>query len=162
MGPAPTNPTGNNNERQGGGSSYGDRPSGGGGSYGDRPSGGGYGGGGGDRPSGGGGYGGGGGGSYGGGGGSYGRRPTGDRPTGGPRGKFARRPRRKVCIFCVDKVNDLDYKQMVLAKYRNKLLSERGKIVPRRTTGTCAKHQRMVSEAIKHARHVALIPFVTD
>lgn len=152
MGPAPTNPTGNNNERQGGGS-YGDRPSGGGG-YGDRPSGGGgYGGGGGgggygDRPS--------------GGGGSYGRRPTGDRPTGGPRGKFARRPRRKVCIFCVDKVNDLDYKQMILAKYRNKLLSERGKIVPRRTTGTCAKHQRMVSEAVKHARHVAIIPFVTD
>ncbi|GEM_PF-516096 len=155
MAPAPTNPSGNSGERQGGGGSYGDRPSGGGG-YGDRPSGGG-GGGYGDRPSGGGGYGGGG-------GGSYGRRPGGggDRPSGGPRGKFARRPRRKVCIFCVDKVNDLDYKQMTLAKYRNKLLSERGKIVPRRTTGTCAKHQRMVSEAIKHARHVALIPFVTD
>jgi small subunit ribosomal protein S18 len=144
MAPAPTNPNGNNGERQGGGS-YGDRPSGGGG-YGDRPSGGG--GGYGDRPS---------------GGGGYGRRPGGgDRPGGGPKGKFARRPRRKVCIFCVDKVNDLDYKQMILAKYRNKLLSERGKIVPRRTTGTCAKHQRMVSEAIKHARHGALIPFVTD
>ena len=127
---------GPNNSGGGGGGSYGgDRPSGGGGgSYGDR---------------------------QGGGGGSYGnRRPSG--PGGGPKGKFNRRPRRKVCIFCVDKVNDLDYKQMILAKYRNKLLSERGKIVPRRTTGTCAKHQRMVSEAIKHARHVALVPFVVD
>jgi small subunit ribosomal protein S18 len=103
----------------------------------------------------------------GGGGGSYGdrRRQGGDRQGGqggGPKGKFMRRPRRKVCIFCVDKVNNLDYKQMILPKYRNKLISERGKIVPRRTTGTCAKHQRMVSEAIKHARHVALVPFVTD
>lgn len=96
------------------------------------------------------------------GGGGDRRRQGGQGGPGGPKGKFMRRPRRKVCIFCVDKVNNLDYKQMILPKYRNKLISERGKIVPRRTTGTCAKHQRMVSEAIKHARHVALVPFVTE
>ena len=47
-------------------------------------------------------------------------------------------------------------------KFRNRLISERGKIVPRRTTGTCATHQRMVTEAVKRARHVALLPFVID
>ncbi len=89
------------------------------------------------------------------------------RPPGGPGGpggkpnKF-RKPRRKVCIFCVEKATAVDYKQVVLSKYRSKLTSERGKIVPRRTTGTCAKHQRMVMEAIKRARQVALLPFVID
>jgi small subunit ribosomal protein S18 len=86
------------------------------------------------------------------------------RPTSGGGGKpnKFRKPRRKVCMFCVDKVTSIDYKQMPQAKYRNRLLSDRAKIVPRRTTGTCAKHQRMVTEAIKQARHVALIPFVVD
>jgi small subunit ribosomal protein S18 len=83
------------------------------------------------------------------------------RPTGGKPNKF-RKPRRKVCMFCVDKITSIDYKQMALAKFRNRLISDRGKIVPRRTTGTCAKHQRMVTEAIKQARHVALLPFVVD
>ena len=82
-------------------------------------------------------------------------------PGGRPNNKF-RRPRRKVCIFCVDKVTAVDYKQMTSSKFRHKLVSERGKIVPRRTTGTCAKHQRMVQEAIKRARHLALLPFVAD
>jgi len=87
-----------------------------------------------------------------------GGRPTGG---GGKPNKF-RKPRRKVCMFCVEKATHIDYKQMILAKYRNRLISERGKIVPRRTTGTCAHHQRMVTEAMKRARHLALIPFVTE
>ncbi|MCW3100479.1 MAG: ribosomal protein [Chthonomonadaceae bacterium] len=82
------------------------------------------------------------------------------RPSSKPN-KF-RKPRRKVCMFCVDKATAVDYKQMILGRYRTKLISERGKIVPRRTTGTCARHQRMVTEAIKRARHVALLPFVVD
>ncbi len=89
---------------------------------------------------------------------SGGPRPA--RPGGRPN-KF-RRPRRKVCMFCVEKATDVDYKQMVQAKYLRRLTTERGKIVPRRTTGTCARHQRMVSEAIKRARQIALIPFVVD
>ncbi len=73
-----------------------------------------------------------------------------------------RKPRRKVCMLCVDKATGLDYKQMTSPRFRNKLISERGKVVPRRTTGTCASHQRMVSTAIKRARHMAIIPFVVD
>ncbi len=82
------------------------------------------------------------------------------RPSSKPN-KF-RKPRRKVCMFCVEKATAVDYKQMILGRYRTKLISERGKIVPRRTTGTCARHQRMVTEAIKRARHIALLPFVVD
>jgi small subunit ribosomal protein S18 len=63
--------------------------------------------------------------------------------------------RRKVCNFCVDKVTKIDYKDhAALRRYIN-----RGKIVPRRQSGTCAKHQRALSQAIKRARHVALLPF---
>ena len=65
-------------------------------------------------------------------------------------------------MFCVDKISTLDYKQVHVGRFRAKLTSERGKIVPRRTTGTCAKHQRMVTEAVKLARHMALIPFVAE
>ena len=72
-----------------------------------------------------------------------------------PRG----RKRRKVCTFCVDKVEHIDYKDA--AKLR-RFLSERSKILPRRTTGTCAMHQRQLTEAIKRARQIALLPFVTD
>ena len=67
--------------------------------------------------------------------------------------------RRKVCQFCVDKINEIDYKDT--ARLR-KMISERGKILPRRTTGTCAMHQRQLTTAIKRARHVALLPFVAD
>lgn len=67
--------------------------------------------------------------------------------------------RRKVCSFCVDKITTIDYKDT--AKLR-RYLSERGKILPRRTTGTCAMHQRQLTEAIKRARQVALLPYVTD
>ena len=64
-----------------------------------------------------------------------------------------KRSRRKVCAFCVDKVSEIDYKDV--AKLR-RYLSERGKIVPRRVTGTCARHQRQLTIAIKRARHIAL------
>ncbi|MBE7020347.1 MAG: 30S ribosomal protein S18 [Ruminococcaceae bacterium] len=70
-----------------------------------------------------------------------------------------RRPKRKVCQFCVEKATSIDYKDVPkLRKY----LSERSKILPRRITGTCAKHQRQLTTAIKKARHIALVPFVTD
>ena len=69
------------------------------------------------------------------------------------------RKRKKVCSFCVDKIDYIDYKDT--AKLR-RLMSERGKILPRRTTGTCAKHQRQLTTAIKRARHVALLPFVAE
>lgn len=65
-------------------------------------------------------------------------------------------PRRKICYFCMDGIGVVDYKDIGrLRRY----VSDRGKIEPRRQSGTCAKHQRMLSRAIKRARHVALIPF---
>ena len=73
----------------------------------------------------------------------------------GPRG----RKRRKVCAFCVDKVEHIDYKD---AGKLRRYTSERAKILPRRTTGTCAMHQRELTEAIKRARQIALLPYVTD
>ena len=69
------------------------------------------------------------------------------------------RRRQKVCIFCADKVDFIDYKDS--AKLR-KFISERGKILPRRISGTCSKHQRELNTAIKRARQVALLPYVTD
>lgn len=69
------------------------------------------------------------------------------------------RRRRKVCSFCVDKVEAIDYKDV--AKLR-RYMSERGKILPRRMSGNCAKHQRQLSEAIKRARAIALLPFTVD
>ena len=73
-----------------------------------------------------------------------------------PRG---RKPRRKVCTFCVDKIQHIDYKD--IARLR-RFTSERGKILPRRMSGTCAKHQRQLSTAIKRARQIALLPYTTD
>jgi small subunit ribosomal protein S18 len=73
-------------------------------------------------------------------------------------GKF-RKPRRKVCMFCVEKATSVDYKSV--NKIR-KFVSERGKMVPRRTSGNCASHQRLLAMAIKRARHMALIQFVSD
>ncbi len=70
-----------------------------------------------------------------------------------------RRPRRKVCAFCVDKVEHIDYKDA--AKLR-RFTTERGKILPRRISGNCAKHQRQVTIAIKRARNIALLPFTAD
>lgn len=70
-----------------------------------------------------------------------------------------RRMKKKVCMFCVDKVEKIDYKDT--GKLR-RYISERGKIVPRRISGNCAKHQRQLTEAIKRARHIALLPFVAE
>lgn len=70
-----------------------------------------------------------------------------------------RRPRKKVCSFCVDKVETIDYKDV--AKLR-RFVTERGKILPRRISGNCAKHQRQVTVAIKRARNIALLPFTTE
>ena len=69
------------------------------------------------------------------------------------------RPRRKVCQFCADKAEYIDYKDV--AKLR-KYLTERGKISPRRATGTCAKHQRELAVAIKRARVMALLPYIAE
>ena len=69
------------------------------------------------------------------------------------------RKRRKVCQVCVDKATYIDYKDA--AKLR-RFMSERSKILPRRTTGVCAMHQRELTEAIKRARQITLLPYVTD
>ncbi|RLC99975.1 MAG: 30S ribosomal protein S18 [Chloroflexi bacterium] len=71
--------------------------------------------------------------------------------------RFVRRP--KTCVFCRDKVEYIDYKQ---ADVLRSFLTDRGKIQPRRRTGTCAKHQRQLSLAIKRARHLALLPFTVQ
>ena len=70
-----------------------------------------------------------------------------------------KRPRRKVCMFCADKVQNIDYKDINRLK---KCMTERAKILPRRVTGTCAFHQRELTTAIKRSRYVALIPYTAD
>ena len=100
---------------------------------------------------------------------SEGGRPGGDRPRfggpgrgpggpgreGGPGGrKFFRR--KKVCKFCVEKIDDINYKEVRLLQ---QFVAERGKIVPRRLTGVCTPHQRRLTAAIKRARNIALLPF---
>jgi small subunit ribosomal protein S18 len=83
-----------------------------------------------------------------------------DRPDRGPAGardggrKFFRR--KKVCKFCVEKIDDINYKEVRLLQ---QFVAERGKIVPRRLTGVCTPHQRRLSAAIKRARNIALLPF---
>lgn len=72
------------------------------------------------------------------------------------RGSFRRR---KVCRFCVDKVDHIDYKDI---KTLQNYLAERAKILPARISGNCARHQRQLQTAIKRARHLALLPFTTD
>lgn len=69
------------------------------------------------------------------------------------------RRRRKVCQFCVDRCQSIDYKDTVRLR---RFMSERSKILPRRTTGVCAPHQRQLMTAIKRARQIALLPYVTD
>jgi small subunit ribosomal protein S18 len=73
----------------------------------------------------------------------------------GPGGKFTPRP--KICQFCVEKTKKIDYKA---PEQLRRFISDRGKIRPRRQTGTCARHQRHLAVAIKRARHLALLPFV--
>jgi small subunit ribosomal protein S18 len=75
------------------------------------------------------------------------------------RGKRVFFRRRKVCKFCADHVEYIDYKD---TKLLQQFIPERAKILPRRISGTCARHQRMLQQAIKRARHLALLPFTTD
>ncbi len=77
-----------------------------------------------------------------------------DRQDRRGRGRF--RPRRKVCSFCVDKVTHINYKDVDTLR---RFVDNHGKIIPRRKTGTCAKHQRQLALAVKQARHLALLPF---
>jgi small subunit ribosomal protein S18 len=72
----------------------------------------------------------------------------------GGRGKYI--PRRRICLFCRDKVENIDYKNPILLR---PYISDRAKIVPRRKSGACAKHQRRLALAIKRARTLALLPF---
>jgi|SRR5213593_84136 len=83
--------------------------------------------------------------------------PPGGRAYGGPPG--LRRPRRKVCSFCVDKAQRIDFKDVGRIR---RYISERGKIDPRRKSGTCAKHQRMLTAALKRARLMALLPYTAE
>lgn len=72
---------------------------------------------------------------------------------------FRPKRKKKVCAFCAEKVTQIDYKDA--AKLR-KFVSERSKILPRRVTGTCAKHQRELTTAIKRARQIAILPYISD
>jgi small subunit ribosomal protein S18 len=88
---------------------------------------------------------------------SHSSRPGGDR--GRSEGGRPRRwgpPRRKVCRFCVDRVVDIDYKN---ANTLRNFITERGKMISARSTGNCAKHQRMLTRSIKRARNLALLPY---
>ena len=76
-----------------------------------------------------------------------------------PRRRGRGRPRRRICPFCVDKVDVIDYKDHEML---NRYTNEFGRIRPRRQMGTCAKHQRALAVAIKRARHIALLPFVAE
>ena len=94
--------------------------------------------------------------------GGGGRGKSGDKKGAGEKGQGQRRTlfrRRKVCKFCADKIDDINYKDVKLI---GPFVPERGKILPRRISGTCAMHQRKLQTAIKRARQIALIPYVTD
>ena len=94
------------------------------------------------------------GGRFGGGGGGGRGGPGGGRGGGG--GRFRRR---KVCRFCLDKVDIIDFKDV---KLLTNYIPERSKVLPRRISGSCAPHQRMLAEAIKRARNIALLPYAAD
>lgn len=90
-----------------------------------------------------------------------GKRPSGPasaaRTASGPKKQFLRR--RKVCKFCVERIDKIDYKDYRLLQ---QFVAERGKIVPRRISGTCTQHQRHLTRAIKQARQIALLPFAAE
>lgn len=81
------------------------------------------------------------------------------RPRQRPRGNRRYYSRPRVCQFCTDPTSKIDYKQVDMMR---RLITEEGKIRPRRQTGTCAKHQRQLAKAIKRARHMALLPFAGE
>jgi small subunit ribosomal protein S18 len=84
------------------------------------------------------------------------QRPTGGDKAFGGKKQFFRR--KKMCRFCVEKIDDINYKDVRLL---SSFISERGKITPRRISGVCAPHQRRLAEAIKQSRNIALMPFST-
>ena len=92
------------------------------------------------------------------------QRQTGTTSSGQRRERPGMRPerttRRKVCQFCHDHVREIDYKDA--SRFLKRYISDRGKIEPRRKTGTCAKHQRRLSVALKQARHMALLPYTAE
>ena len=96
---------------------------------------------------------------------SRGGRPVAasQRPTGGDKAIVTQKKqyfrRKKMCRFCVDKIDDINYKDVKLLMA---FISERGKIVPRRISGVCTPHQRRLSEAVKQARNIALVPFASQ
>lgn len=73
--------------------------------------------------------------------------------------KKVKKPKKKVCNFCVDNIKSIDYKDISKIK---KYTTERGKILPRRISGNCAKHQRLLTDAIKRARSIALLPYTME
>jgi small subunit ribosomal protein S18 len=81
------------------------------------------------------------------------------RPPGGKRGRRQYMRRRKVCRFCVERIDYIDYKN---AEMLRTFIQERGKIVPRRLSGTCSRHQRWLRRAVKRARNIALLPFAAE
>ena len=86
---------------------------------------------------------------------AYNREDRGDAP----RRRTNVRRRKKVCVFCGENAQQIDYKDAATLK---KYVSERGKILPRRITGTCAKHQRAITLAVKRARHISLMPYTVE
>ena len=82
-----------------------------------------------------------------------------DKEQRAPHNNNMNRKRKKVCVFCAEKVDVIDYKDVSRLR---KFTSERAKILPRRVTGTCAEHQRELTIAIKRARQMALLPYVSD
>jgi len=86
-------------------------------------------------------------------------RPRPPLGRGRPRGKGKYVPKRKVCAFCVDHAKVIDFKDVPLLR---RYVSDRGRIEPRRKTGVCARHQRVLSLALKRARHIALLPYTAD
>ena len=79
-------------------------------------------------------------------------------PSAGP-GRGPKRQHRKVCAFCAEKIDYIDYKE--ISRLR-RFISDRGKILPRRVTGTCARHQRPLTTALERARAIALLPYTTE
>ncbi|MBI4314247.1 MAG: 30S ribosomal protein S18 [Candidatus Omnitrophica bacterium] len=82
-----------------------------------------------------------------------------EEKSAGPRERGRRSTRKKPCKFCADKIEAVDYKDVPRLQ---KFTSERGKILPGRVSGNCAAHQRQLSVAVKRARHIALLPFISD
>jgi len=76
-----------------------------------------------------------------------------------PPEKRDRKPHKKVCNFCAERIHQIDFKEVSRLR---RFVSERGKILPRRVTGSCARHQRRLATALKRARHMALLPYTAD